>query len=69
MEILAAEGRGQPLTPARLAARIALTPGATSTLLNRLEDAGHVVRTREHTDRRIVILHSTRTVHETADAF
>jgi MarR family transcriptional regulator, organic hydroperoxide resistance regulator len=69
VEILAAEGRGQPLTPARLAERIALTTGATSTLLNRLEEAGHIVRTREHRDRRVVTLHSTQTIHQTADAY
>lgn len=69
VEILTAEERGQPLTPARLAERIALTTGATSTLLNRLEDAGHILRTREHGDRRIVTLHSTRAIHEAADAF
>ena len=69
VEILTAEGRGRPLTPARLAERIALTTGATSILLNRLEDAGHVVRTRGHRDRRVVTLHSTPAVHETADSF
>lgn len=69
VEILAAEGRGRSLTPARLAERLALTTGATSTLLNRLEDAGHIVRTREHSDRRMVTLHSTPSVHESADDF
>ena len=69
VEILTAEERGQPLTPARLAERIALTTGATSTLLNRLEEAGHILRTREHSDRRIVTLHSTPAIHEAADAF
>jgi MarR family transcriptional regulator, organic hydroperoxide resistance regulator len=69
VEILGAEERGHPLTPARLAERLALTTGATSTLLNRLEDAGHVLRTRGHRDRRMVTLHSTPTIHQTADAF
>ena len=69
VEILTAEGRGSALTPARLAQRIALTTGATSTLLNRLEDAGHIRRRREHTDRRVVSLHITATSHELADAF
>ncbi|MET0952243.1 MAG: MarR family transcriptional regulator [Aeromicrobium sp.] len=69
VEILTAEDRGQPLTPARLAERIALTSGATSTLLNRLEAAGHIVRTREHSDRRVVTLHVTPASHEVADAF
>jgi len=46
-----------------------LTAGATSTLLNRLEAAGHIVRTREHSDRRIVTLHSTEAIHASAAAF
>lgn len=69
VEILIAEDRGQPLTPARLAERIALSPAATSALLNRLEEAGDVVRRRGHKDRRVVTLHGTPRVHERADAF
>lgn len=69
IEILSAEDRGAPLSPARLSDRIGLTAGATSTLLNRLEAAGHVVRSRVHTDRRIVTLHSTPNVQEIADTF
>lgn len=69
VEILTAEQRGETLTPARLAAKIGLTTGATSTLLRRLESAGHVVRSHDHDDRRRVSLRSTDTVHETATAF
>jgi DNA-binding MarR family transcriptional regulator len=69
VEILTAEDHGQPLTPARLAERIGLSTGATSTLLNRLEAAGHILRSREHSDRRIVTLHSTPAIHAAADAF
>ena len=69
VEILRAEDRGRPLTPARLAERVGLSSGATSILLNRLEDAGHVVRRRGHADRRMVTLHSTASVHEAATAF
>ena len=69
LEILAAEERGTPLSPARLSERIGLTFGATSTLLNRLEAAGHVARSRVHTDRRIVSLHSTQGVHQLAGDF
>ena len=57
-EILYAEDQGTPLSPARLGERISLTSGATTALLNRLEQAGLVARTREHTDRRIVTLRS-----------
>lgn len=69
LEILEAEERGTPLSPARLSERIGLTSGATSSLLNRLEDAGHIERSRVHADRRIVTLHSTPGVREVADAF
>ena len=69
VEILSAEDRARPLTPARLAARLGLSTGATSTLLNRLEAAGHVQRTREHSDRRVVTLHSTPAIHQAADNF
>lgn len=69
VEIIEAEGRGRALTPARLGERIGLTSGATSILLNRLEEAGHIVRTREHRDRRMVTLHSTPTIHAAADAY
>lgn len=69
VEIINAEERAQPLTPARLAERLSLTTGATSTLLNRLEEAGYVRRTRGHSDRRVVTLHATATVEEAADAF
>ncbi len=48
MEITAAEEKGTPLSPARLGERISLTSGATTALLNRLEKAGHIVRTREN---------------------
>lgn len=69
IEILEAEERGVPLSPARLSERIGLTSGATSSLLNRLEEAGHVVRSRVHADRRIVTLHSTPGVQEVAGGF
>jgi DNA-binding MarR family transcriptional regulator len=69
IEILAAEERGTPLTPARLSERIGLSFGATSTLLNRLEAVGHVTRSRVHADRRIVTLHSTAGVQAIAEKF
>lgn len=69
MEIVYAEERGVPLSPSRLAERVQLTSGATSTLIDRLERAGHVRRTREGTDRRTVTLRSGSSVHEMADEF
>ncbi|MFK0193382.1 MarR family winged helix-turn-helix transcriptional regulator [Kitasatospora sp. NPDC090308] len=69
LEIAAAEERGTPLSPARLSERISLSTGATTALLNRLEAAGHLTRTREHSDRRIVTLRSGPHVQERADEF
>jgi DNA-binding MarR family transcriptional regulator len=69
IEIFEAEERGTHLSPARLSERIGLTSGATSSLLNRLEDAGHLTRTREHPDRRIVTLHSSPAVRAIAKAY
>ncbi|WP_250005917.1 MarR family winged helix-turn-helix transcriptional regulator [Actinoplanes sp. M2I2] len=46
----------KPLSPADLARQIGMTSGATTVLLNRLETAGHIRRSREHTDRRRVTL-------------
>ncbi|GAA1456490.1 MarR family winged helix-turn-helix transcriptional regulator [Williamsia maris] len=69
LQIIYAEQGGAPLSPARLAERIHLTSGATTSLLNRLESAGFVSRTREHSDRRIVTLRSEQSVHDRADEF
>ena len=68
-EILNAEAKGAPLSPARLAKRISLSSGATTALLNRLETAGYLVRSREHADRRVVTLRSVAAVTEPANAF
>ncbi|MFJ9411233.1 MarR family winged helix-turn-helix transcriptional regulator [Streptomyces sp. NPDC101393] len=69
LEIAAAEERGMPLSPARLSERISLSTGATTALLNRLEAAGHITRTREHSDRRIITLRSGTHIQERADEF
>jgi DNA-binding MarR family transcriptional regulator len=69
LEISAAEQRGEPLSPARLSERISLSSGATTTLIDRLEQAHHVVRTREQTDRRVVTLHTTEHVGDLAQEY
>jgi DNA-binding MarR family transcriptional regulator len=69
LAISEADLRGAPLTPARLADHLNLTTGATATLLNRLERAGHVLRSREHTDRRIVTLRTGAHVTRQAEVF
>ena len=47
-------GLAGPLSPGELARRTGLTTGATTRLIDRLEGAGHVRRTRHCTDRRRV---------------
>ena len=69
VEILSAEDRGALLTPAGLSHRVGLTPGATSSLLNRLEEAGHVTRVRDSADRRVVTLRATEGVEAMMDRF
>jgi DNA-binding MarR family transcriptional regulator len=69
LEIASAEERGAPLSPALLSRRISLSSGAMAALLNRLEQAGYILRTREQTDRRIVTLRSSANVKELADEF
>ncbi|WP_310720834.1 MarR family winged helix-turn-helix transcriptional regulator [Streptomyces lydicus] len=69
LEIASAEARGVPLSPVLLGHRIPLSSGAMTALLNRLERAGYVIRTREHTDRRLVTLRSTPQAKERAEAF
>ncbi len=67
--VVEAEERGEPISAARLATGVGLSAAATSSLLNRLEVAGHVVRDRTATDRRIVTLRSREAVHRRVDAF
>lgn len=69
LEITTAEQRGAPLSPARLSEHILLSSGATTTLLNRLEGVGHIVRSRQHADRRIVTLHSSPHIQQRAERF
>ena len=54
--VMHAEGAGEPLTPGRLGERIGLSSGATTAAIDRLERAGHLRRTRESADRRVVHL-------------
>lgn len=68
-EILYAQDRGEPLSPSTLSHRLGLGSGATAMLLNRLENAGLVVRSREHRDRRIVTLRIAPEVKDQAIEF
>ncbi|MBT3155114.1 MarR family transcriptional regulator [Streptomyces sp. CHD11] len=47
----------EPMTPGRLREHLGLTSGAVTACVDRLERAGHVVRVRESSDRRVVHLH------------
>ncbi|GAA1643361.1 MarR family transcriptional regulator [Actinoplanes couchii] len=68
-QVLHAQDRGTPLSPSALARRLGLTSGATATVINRLETAGLVARSREHRDRRIVTLRIVPEVKEHAIGF
>lgn len=69
VHIINAEQHDRPLTQSELCRRIGLSSGATSSLLNRLESAGHVERRRDQADRRVVTLRSSPAVHEEVDNF
>ncbi|BFV55621.1 MarR family winged helix-turn-helix transcriptional regulator [Kitasatospora sp. CMC57] len=56
LAILRANG-GQGVTPGKLREELALTSGAVTAVLDRLERAGHVRRTRDANDRRQVRVH------------
>ncbi|MFG2298571.1 MarR family winged helix-turn-helix transcriptional regulator [Streptomyces sp. NPDC048603] len=46
-----------PLTPGRLREHLGLTSGAVTACLDRLEKAGHIRRSRDTADRRVVHVH------------
>lgn len=56
MWISTGEQGGAPITAGELAVRLGLGPPATTALVDRLETAGHVRRTRDPQDRRKVII-------------
>lgn len=47
---------GRPMTPGRLRAELNVTSGAVTACLDRLERLGHITRTRDPADRRVVHL-------------
>ncbi|WP_235968124.1 MarR family winged helix-turn-helix transcriptional regulator [Streptomyces mesophilus] len=59
----------EPLTPGRLREHLGLTSGAVTACLDRLERAGHVRRSRDSADRRVVHLHYVNDAQRTARAF
>ncbi|GII77430.1 hypothetical protein Sru01_24120 [Sphaerisporangium rufum] len=60
--IMDAARQDRPLSPGALGAQLNLSAPATTALLNRLEQAGHIERSRSTTDRRKVEL----SLHEQA---
>jgi DNA-binding MarR family transcriptional regulator len=68
-QIIWAAETGTPLSPVQLSRQIGMTTGATTILLNRLEAAGHIHRTRESTDRRRVTLRPTPASRQRAREF
>lgn len=69
LAVMRADSAGAPLTPGRLGARLGLSTGATTALVDRLERAGHVRRSRESTDRRRVSLRQAENAAGVGGAF
>ncbi len=63
LEILVTEPEAE-ITPRTIASRLRLTTGSVTTMLDRLEQAGYVTRTRHETDKRKVLVHATEAVRE-----
>lgn len=68
-QIVWAAQQDQPLSPAKLARRIGMTTGAATVLLNRLEAAHLIERSREQSDRRRVTLRPTPEARDKARSF
>ena len=69
MWISAGSRVGQPITAGELAVKLGLGPPATTALVDRLEKAGHVRRTRDARDRRRIGIEMQPTALELAVAF
>jgi DNA-binding MarR family transcriptional regulator len=57
LSVMHAENHDDPLTPGRLGEHLGLSSGAVTAVIDRLERAGHLVRSRDDPDRRVVHLH------------
>lgn len=60
---------GSPATPGGIAEALDLTSGAATGIIDRLAKAGHVVRTRDEQDRRIVRVHFAEPARDVARGF
>ncbi|WP_218974578.1 MarR family winged helix-turn-helix transcriptional regulator [Streptomyces sp. NP160] len=69
VHVMQAEDGGDPLTAGGLAEALGLSTAATTSVVDRLERAGHVQRERAETDRRRVHLRITPSAMAVAGAF
>lgn len=60
---------GEPISTGQLARRVALTSGAATRLVDRLEASGHAVRVPDPDDRRRVLVTHTEDATATAQAW
>jgi len=68
--IMSAEGNGTPLTAGQLREQLGLSSGGASLVIDRLEQAGHIRRARDHpADNRVVHLRYTDQGRATGLAF
>ncbi|MGW5052704.1 MarR family winged helix-turn-helix transcriptional regulator [Actinokineospora sp. NPDC004072] len=67
--IMDAARAGAPMTPTALAAALNLSNSATTSVLDRLEQAGHIERTRSAQDRRRIELRMHERARELGAAF
>jgi len=67
--VMEAEMRGVPLTAGRLSTLLGTSTGATTAVIDRLEQIGHIHRTRSEADRRKVTLHFEPLARELAGAY
>jgi DNA-binding MarR family transcriptional regulator len=69
LAVMHAENRDDPLTPGRLGEQLGLSSGAVTAVIDRLEQAGHLSRSRDGSDRRVVHLHYDPKAMEVARQF
>ncbi|MGW9402974.1 MarR family winged helix-turn-helix transcriptional regulator [Arthrobacter sp. NPDC055585] len=67
--VMEAEMRGVPLTAGRLSTLLGTSTGATTAVIDRLEQIGHIHRARSEADRRKVTLHFEPLARELAGAY
>jgi len=63
------EGAGEPLSHSAIAERLFITGASVTSLVDTLERRGLVRRTRDHEDRRVVLVELTDAAHPVIDAY